>query len=248
MTNTLIHPWMIDPRTGTPLRALGVVAGRPVWPIMGAAEDDEEDDGEGAEDDGGDDEEDDGEGDDGGDPDAGKTPEELLAEVKALRSSRAKLLKEKANRSKGGNGKNGDRNGDGDGKDKTLTRADVDDLVEETKASERQSLMPAIVRTQSKSVLADLGMVFDKDTTKAKAQLSRVLKLADTDDLDLGDDGEVEGLEHALRAVKRDFPQLFRGSRVRSAGNAGGGGKSSTKPKSATEVQASHLFGGGDDD
>ncbi|MEU7787670.1 hypothetical protein [Amycolatopsis sp. NPDC049159] len=31
------HPLIRDPRTGEPLRAVGIVGGRPVWPIMGAS-------------------------------------------------------------------------------------------------------------------------------------------------------------------------------------------------------------------
>jgi hypothetical protein len=38
-----VHPTLIDPATGTPLEALAVVGGRPVWPVIGAAEDDEPD-------------------------------------------------------------------------------------------------------------------------------------------------------------------------------------------------------------
>jgi len=34
------HPTMRHPHTDTPLRAVGVVGGRPVWPVMGASEDD----------------------------------------------------------------------------------------------------------------------------------------------------------------------------------------------------------------
>lgn len=32
------HPRIIDPRTGDPLRALAIIGGRPVWPIMGASD------------------------------------------------------------------------------------------------------------------------------------------------------------------------------------------------------------------
>lgn len=32
------HPTIVDPRTGDPLRAVGIVGGRPVWPIMGASD------------------------------------------------------------------------------------------------------------------------------------------------------------------------------------------------------------------
>jgi hypothetical protein len=39
MRNTTLptHPTIVDPRTGEPLRAVGIVEGRPVWPILGAS-------------------------------------------------------------------------------------------------------------------------------------------------------------------------------------------------------------------
>lgn len=36
----LTHPYLTHPHTGEPLRAVGIVGGRPVWPIMGAADND----------------------------------------------------------------------------------------------------------------------------------------------------------------------------------------------------------------
>jgi hypothetical protein len=118
------------------------------------------------------------EGDDD-DPDAGKSPEDLRAELKALRASRAKLLREKGNRAK--NGKK-----DEDGKD-TFTKDDVAALREETQAATRAELMPTIVRTASRGTLESLGMVFPKDSAEARAKLTRTLKLADVDDLEIGD-------------------------------------------------------------
>jgi hypothetical protein len=244
MRNTLVHPWMIHPHTGKPLEAVGMRRnGRPIWPILGASEDDDPE-GDPEEDPEGDPEEDP-EDDPEEDPDAGKSAAELLAEVRALRASKTKLLREKANRSKGGNGKGGGKDDDAG---KKFTREELDEIAEETKSSTRSELMPAIIRSQSRTVLESLGMSFPKEKEQARAALSRLLKLADTDELELGDDGEVEGLEHAFRQVKRDFPQLFKGRRVASPGNAGGGGRPSNKPKSATELQAQHVFGGADDD
>jgi hypothetical protein len=34
------HPTVLDPRTGEPLRAIAVLNGRPLWPVMGASPDD----------------------------------------------------------------------------------------------------------------------------------------------------------------------------------------------------------------
>jgi hypothetical protein len=186
------------------------------------------------------DEQDDDAGDDD-DPDAGKSPEDLRAELKALRASRAKLLREKGNRAKSG------KKDDADGKD-TFTKHDVEALREETQAAARAELMPALIRNASRGTLESLGMAFPKDAAEARAKLTRTLKLADVDELELGEDGEVVGLEHALREVRRAYPELFRGSKVRTPGNAGGGRRPVDKPKSATELQAMAVFGNRDDD
>lgn len=46
-TTLPVHPTLIDPATGEPLEALAVIGGRPVWPVIGGAEDtDEEPDGD----------------------------------------------------------------------------------------------------------------------------------------------------------------------------------------------------------
>jgi len=243
MTNTLVHPWMIHPRTGAPLEALGYRAdGRPIWPIMGASEDDPEGDPEGDPDDDPEgDPEDDPDDDPEDDPDAGKSPEDLRAELRALRASKAKLLREAKNRTKG---KPKDEDKDGKG----LTREDFEAMQEETRAAARAELMPALIRTSARGTLESLGMVFPKEPEAAKAKLTRVLKLADTEDLELDDDGEVAGLEHVLRQVKKIAPELFRGKTPPRVGNAAGNGRPNSKPKTATELQAAALFGGGDDD
>jgi len=186
-------------------------------------------------------------GDDGDDdPDAGKSEADLRAELKRLRGSSTRAAREAEKWRLRAQGKNGKKD-DEDDKDK-FTKDDVEDLTERTKEATRAELMPAIIRSQGRSVLESLGMAFPRDAKDAKAALTRTLKLANLDDLELNEDGEVEGLEHELREVKRLYPQLFRGGRVRTPGNAGGGRRPAEKPRSATELQAASLFGGGDDD
>ena len=63
----LTGPLPIHPRTG--LRAVGIVAGRPVWPIRGGSSDHDDGDGDGDADDAGDDGAGDGDGQDDGDVD-----------------------------------------------------------------------------------------------------------------------------------------------------------------------------------
>lgn len=241
MRSTLIHPWMIHPRTGAPLEAVGVRKnGRPIWPIMGAAEDDEDDAG-GDEDDAGGDDEDAG-GDDEDDVDEGKSPEDLKAELARLRRSQAKLLKEARNRTKTAPPKV--KAGDKDGDDKNaFTKDDIESTREETRESVRAEMLPAVIRPAARTVLEGLGMAFPKDVDVARAKLTRALKLADIEDVELDEDGELVGLDTALREVRRQFPEMFKGARVRTPGNAGGGGKRTTKPRSATEQQMAAAFG-----
>lgn len=249
MRSTLVHPWMIHPHTGKPLEAVWVRPdGRPVWPIMGASEDDDSD--EDADADGDDSDEDadvDGDDSDEDDIDDGKSPEDLKAELARLRKSQAKLLKEKRNLTRTGDKTKPKTKDDTDGKD-AFTKDDVEALREETRESVRSEMLPAVIRPAARTVLEQLGMQFPKDSDVAKAKLSRALKLADIDDVELDEDGELIGLEAALREVRRQFPEMFKGTRVRTPGNAGGGRRPSTKPKSATEQQMAAAFGKNLDD
>jgi len=250
----VFHPTMIHPHTGVPLEALGFWRdGRPIWPTMGASEDDDGGDA------GGDDEGDEGEygaggddeGDDDEDLDDGKSPEDLKAELSRIRKSYAKVLKEKRNLTKGGDGKPRPpkvKTGEGDDGKDSFTKDDVEATREETREAVRAEMLPAVIRPAARTVLEKLGMQFGKDEDVARAKLSRTLKLADIDDVELDEDGELVGLEQALREVRKAFPEMFRGTRARTPGNAGGGRRPSTKPKSATEMQAAAVFGGGDDD
>ncbi|MFC6090869.1 hypothetical protein [Saccharothrix lopnurensis] len=79
MSSTILplHPTLLDPRTGEPLEAIGVINGRVIWPQMGGAPDDEDDpdddeDDEGPEPDDGPDEDEDDPDDEGKDAPKGK--------------------------------------------------------------------------------------------------------------------------------------------------------------------------------
>lgn len=49
-TTLPVHPTLIDPATSEPLEALAVIGGRPVWPVIGGAEADDEEPDDDAED------------------------------------------------------------------------------------------------------------------------------------------------------------------------------------------------------
>jgi hypothetical protein len=232
---------MVHPHTGEPLRAVGFVRGRPVWPIMGASEDD----GAGDEDEDESDDEDEDESDDEADPDKGKSEDEVRAELKRLRASRAKdirRIRRMRERAKDEVKKPAD-----DDPDRKFTKAELDDIRTETQQATRGEMLPVVIRHAATSALRDAGFEFPADKDARAAKLKRALKLMDVEDVEIDDDGEVLGLEDAIDELKEEFPELFvkapgRPQRKRP-GNVSGTGKPANRKKSITELQAEALFG-----
>jgi hypothetical protein len=121
---------------------------------------------------------------------------------------------------------------------KTDESSDGDvDAKAEAKASEVWK--PRLIKTAAKLAFAEAG---------AKNP-ARLIKMLDVNDLEVDDDGDVDGLEDQIDSLKDEFPELFnqpaeerprkRPGRV----DAGTGGGSNTTKKSATERQAEGLFG-----
>jgi hypothetical protein len=243
MTDTLVHPWMIDPRDGLPLRAVGVVAGKPVWPVMGASEDDDADEDEDESDDADEDED---ASDDEDDPDKDKTPEEIKAELQRLRASRRKdirrirRMREKA--------KDEGKTKPSDDPDRKFTKAELDEIRTETETATRGEMLPVVIKHAATSALRDAGFVFPDDKDARATKLRRALKLMDVEDVEIDEDGELLGLDDAIDELKAEWPELFAkagGIRQRKRpGNTGGNGKPAARKKSLTELQAEVLFGG----
>lgn len=91
---------------------------------------------------------------------------------------------------------------------------------------------PMVVRTAARAVFAEAGLVADGGA------MTKVLKMLDLDDLDVTDDGDVEGLEDQVEDIKRDFPALFGAVKQRTPrgdvgnkGDSGGGKKDSASAR-----------------
>lgn len=247
MTDTLVHPWMVHPHTGEPLRALGRRRnGAPIWPIMGASEDDEDEDdsGDEDEDDSGDEDEDDA----GDDPYADLDETQLRAKLKEISRSkkrdvaRIRKMRERAKAERDKSGKKTD-----DDPDRKFTRAELDEIRTETEESTRGAYVPIVIRHAATAALRDAGFEFPEDKDARAAKLKRALKLMDTEDVEVDDDGDVIGLDDAIDELKAEFPELFgkggaRRQRKRP-GNVSGTGKPTERKKSVTELQAEALFG-----
>lgn len=85
---------------------------------------------------------------------------------------------------------------------------------------------PIVVNAAARAAFASAGLVTEKG--KEAASLKRVMKMLDMDDIELTEDGEVEGLEEQIDQIKSEMPHLFArkgGRRVEGSDRGGSRGK-----------------------
>lgn len=217
-----LHPHLLHPRTGAPLRAVGHRRdGTPIWPILGAADDDDDSDDSDDDDDKGngkkdDDDDSDDDSDDDDDKKLGPKGERALAAEKEKRR-KARAAQQKAEkdladaraeieRLKGGK----DDNDADDRKDATATEAKEAEARANTK----------IVRAEIKALAADTFI----DVSDAVREL-------DASKYEVDEDGElvdVDDLKDDLAEVLKNKPHLAKKSR-RFQGDGDGGNRGNGK-------------------
>lgn len=200
-----------------------------------ASEDDEDDDEED------DDEEDD---DDDDDPDADKSDDEIRAELKATRE---RLAKANASSKKRRLALRKERE-EAAAKKPKAKKSDEDDddreaAIEAARAEGTKAGTDKAKFSEAKASLIAAGVPKDR--------AARAAKMLDLEDLDLDDDGELDGIEDAIDALKADMPEFFSGSRRRRGSSLpekrdrdGEGGKRKER-LSTSEMQARRLTGAG---
>jgi hypothetical protein len=220
MTDLLELP--THPDTG--LSALAVLAGRPVWPVLGGATDDEDDDDLGLDVTGGGkaggkadpDEEDEDLDEDDGQDDGDKSKEddwkppsrdefermqkaltETNAEAKRYRL-RVRELRRDARTAE----RTADKSGAAD--DEVAARAKQDAADE----AERK-YKPIAVKSAARAALLAAGLNDGSDGVMRK-----LLRLVDMEDVDLDEDGEVVGLDDQIDDIKDTFPKLFEKAEI----------------------------------
>lgn len=188
---------------------------KPVWRM---AEDDDNEGGAG--DDGADEEEfetDDESGDDSGDDDSDDDGNLDPAAKKALAKIRADLKETRRQLRE-------ERN-------KAKKEEDEDERVRAVEAKWK----PRVVNSAARAALLEAG----------GNKPDRLLKLLDHDELDVRENGTVDGLDEEVDRLRDEYPELFssrrRGTRVETGDRSGGDRK---KQLSATERQARQMTGG----
>ena len=127
------------------------------------------------------------------------------------------------------------------GDDEDDDKPDLDSVRAAAKAEARAEADARIVKAEARGALASAGV--------AKERVARAVGLLDLKGIDVDDDGEIDGLDDAIDALKKDWPELFPAERKRRASVAGDDDRDGTagrrgKGKPSTdELQAAALLG-----
>jgi len=187
-----------------------------------------------------DDDENDDEDDDEDDPDEGKSVDDLRAELKSTRAAIAKAngssaaKRAKIKELKGKLDKAGKPGDDG----KPADDADVEARIAAARAEGKKDGDRNVMASKAETALVKAGAAGDKT--------ARLVRLLDFDDLEIDDDGGIDGLAEAIDQLRADYPELFAAKSKRRS-TAGGddrnGSERNRTPKTATERQAALILG-----
>jgi hypothetical protein len=130
-----------------------------------------------------------------------------------------------------------------------------DKALREAREQGEKRFRAPLVRTAARSALVEAGalafLAEEKDPEsreardKADSRLARLMKLLDTDALDVDDDGGVSGLESAVDDLRADCPELFAAppKKAKPRPTAAARPAAPDKPKSAAELHALRALG-----
>lgn len=238
------HPTLRHPHTGEPLQALGFYRGRPLWPMLGAAEDDG---GDGSSDDGDAGAEDEDADDTGADEGKGKdkAPAGETVTLAKFRKLERHLSAADKRRTEA---------------EKELQQLRDKDLPAVEK-SERDRAEAVARAEKAESQYTDLARrhAFLLESQRQKIQWKNptaALKLADLDELEVGEKGTVDGITEAIEALAKEHAYLVevpktededddkdsKASKPKSGSPVGGRQKQKTPPGHKTDEELRNMF------
>lgn len=112
-------------------------------------------------------------------------------------------------------------------KGETESQTAVREASEAASKAAESTWKPRYVKQAARAALVTAGLTGAPD---------RLLKLIDADTVEIDDDGEVSGLDEQIRALKKDYPELFarRGSGRIDGADRGAEGTGNSKGWSST--------------
>lgn len=194
------HPTMRHPHTGNRLRAIGVLRGKPVWPVLGASEDDEGEKGKSE------DKPKEGVEDNKPDEDKGEKKPEETAEAKRIRQLEEDIAKLKTHRSEADKKRSAAEVELQKIKDKDLS--DVERLTKELEAAKENGVKSG----KAFQTLARATAFFEgSQNLKIQWHDPKVARAAIAEELaalDIEEDGSVSGVDALLKKLAKDKPFL----------------------------------------
>jgi hypothetical protein len=124
---------------------------------------------------------------------------------------------------------------------------DVEKVRREAEDAALAKAKPGLVRAAARDALRDAGLIVPTAKDKADSALARAVRLLDLAEIDVDpEDGTVSGVEEQVKAVKREYPELFakKGARTIDAG-AGSGGNGDVKPANTSANRLAALINRG---
>lgn len=201
----------VHPYTG--LAAIGVLpSGRPVWPVIGASDDDPGDDG------GGEDGDDPDDGDGGGDDDTGTPPADGWTPPTKAEWEEAERKRAKANKEAGRRRKEADAlkakvaaleaaqaGTPPAGDDADTRRIAAEMQAAQDKLAAATTRATAAVRAAARTAIVSAGYNGERDGR----MMASLLGMVRLDELHVDDDGDITGLDDQIAEIKSELPALF---------------------------------------
>lgn len=213
MSQRLIHP-----RTGLPIEPLGFIRGRAVWPILGAAEDDEKDKGK-----------DNNSGtDSGGSGNLSGTGDSGAGEGKTDSSDEQPITKSDldavVSRMKAAD----KRAADAEARVKEFEDKDRTELEKaQAEAAQTKAAFEALNKELRDAKIQNAFLASNKHKWQ---DAEAALALADLSEVEINDAGKVVGLDKVLDALAKAKPWMLKSD---GEGNGGGSGNGPTAPHNA---------------
>lgn len=112
-----------------------------------------------------------------------------------------------------------------------------EDIEREAAQKVESRYKPIVVRQAARAAFAEAGL------RNPETSLPRVLKLLELDEVDVSEDGDVDGLDEQIAEIKNEWPELFvqrRAPRVDGADQGSSGGR---QKSSAEKITAAFMAG-----
>jgi hypothetical protein len=102
---------------------------------------------------------------------------------------------------------------------------------------------PGLVKAAARDAFRSAGLLIPEKGDSAPA-ITRAFRLLDMDSVDVDEDGDVSGIDEAVKAVKREYPELFarKGARAVNAG-AGSNQDGAGKPSESSASRIAAMMG-----